>query len=286
MSKLLANIETCKTTRALAAQAFADVLSEQKLTEKQFCEKVSKKLYTPPNWQEGWYSPPPKGVAALFGPESEPSRVAYDSLRKEEFWPRDDFAFSTDSLGYVYASPVNKAAGIIGDFGLTIYRGKNPKIIAHLNACLEIVQKTAEYAQVGMELREVHNHCQNLMAGKDFNSKRMLALNDKTKNNIGHTIPWTHEVATKEESEIIKGEDLEKLKNLISSKRLYLNQRETFKIPPTIAFTAEPRMENNNNPLASFHVIIAFREGKKEIFGNFNPVFQALKMDGFIASKY
>lgn len=285
MAELLENIEACKTTRGLAAQAVAEVLHSGEISETQFCGQVAEKLYKHPNWDQGWYSPPPKGVAALFGPENNVGRLAYDNLRKPEFWPQNNI-FAGQSLGYVYASPVNKASGIIGDFGLTIYRGTDQKIIDHLKRCLLITEKTAEYAQVGMEFGEVYNYCLKLMAEHGLNNQRMLAISSSVKNNIGHTVPWSHELPTEEELKIITGQDFEKLKALISSKRINLNSEELFKIPSTIAFTVEPRMENNNSPMTSFHIIVAFMDGKKEIFGNFNPVFKSLNMETFITGNY
>ncbi len=282
MFELTEQIKICKKTRELASQTVAAVLSENNLSETGFCAKLAQRLYQKPNWDQGWYSPPPKGLAALFGV----GRVAYDSLRKEEFWPKNRFIFSGGSLGYVYASPVNRLSGIIGDFGLTIYKGADQKIINHIKVCLDITEKTAEYARAGMELREVYNYCQKLMAEKGLNNKRMLAYNDKTKTNIGHTVPWSHKRPLDEEFKIIEDSNFEKLKDLISSKRITLNARETFKIPPTIAFTIEPRMENDESPLVSFHMIVAFKDGKKEILANFKPVFQALNMDKLIVSKY
>lgn len=285
MSNLLANIKICKATRSFTAQAMSKILQMDKLSEIEFCQQTAEQLYKSPNWARGWYDPPPKGIAALFGPEDNISRVAYDSLRKEEFWPKNNI-FTNNSLGYIYASPVNKLSGIIGDFGMTIYKGNNQKIINHLKTCLEITEKTAEYAEVGMEFKDVYNYCQNLMSKKGLNNNRMLAINDKTKTNIGHSIPFSHELPTEQELNIINGEDFDKLKNLISSKRITLNAAEQFKIPETIAFTVEPRIENNDTPLVSFHLVVAFKEGKKEIFANFNPVFEAVNMHNFIVSKY
>lgn len=282
MPELTNGIEMCKKTRALAAEAIASTLVENDLSEKKFCEKLDAKLHQKPNWDQGWYSPPPKGLAALFGLK----RVSYDSLRKEEFWPDNKFIFSKGTLGYVYASPVNKETGMIGDFGLTLYNGQDSKIISHIKLCLELTEKTAEYAQVGMELKDVYNYCQKLMAEHGLNNQRMIAVNDSGKNNIGHTIPWSHEQSTETELETIKGHNFEKLKNLISSKRINLTDQQAYKISPTIAFTIEPRMENAESPLVSFHMIVAFKNGEKEILANFQPVFRVLGLDKLISSKY
>jgi hypothetical protein len=283
-------IKICKETRILAAQAMAEVLAENKIiSEANFCSKVAKKLSAGQNlWPEGWYSPPPLGVSALFNDAEHPQRLLYDNLRKQEFWPKDNNIFAENSLGSIYASPVHKQTGIIGDFGLTIYTGKDERIQKHIKSCLEAVEETAEYAQIGMEFRELHQFCQKLMAEQGLNNNRTITYTDKVKTNIGHTVPWSYEDPTPEELSIINGTDFDKLKNLISSKRINLNEKEDFKIPPTIAFTTEFRAESNKDPHlpnASFHLIVSFVDGKKEVLGGFNTVFQATRMD-FIKSKF
>jgi hypothetical protein len=126
------------------------------------------------------------------------------------------------------------------------------------------------------------------MAEQGLNNNRTITYTDKVKTNIGHTVPWSYEDPTPEELSIINGTDFDKLKNLISSKRINLNEKEDFKIPPTIAFTTEFRAESNKDPHlpnASFHLIVSFVDGKKEVLGGFNTVFQATRMD-FIKSKF
>jgi len=283
-------IKICKQTRIKAAQAMADVLKMDKpISEVDFCNQLNEKLSSNPEiWDQGWYSPPPKGLSALFAPEVDPKRVAYDNLRKEEFWPRKENIFTDNSIGYIYASPINKLSGIIGDFGMTIYKGSNAKIIEHIKSCLDLTEKTAEYAQVGMEFREIYDYCQKLMKEKGLNNERMITYTDKVGTNIGHTVPWSYKDPNLEEKQTLEGNSFEKVRELISTQRVHLNSKERFKIPPTIAFTIEPRAENSflpGLPMSSFHTILTFSEGKKEILGNFNPIFQAVKMD-FIKSKF
>ena len=290
MQTLAQNILACKTAREKAAQTAAEVLkSSMNISESELCKKWSENLYKGGIHASGWYSPPPRGLAALFEHESLPQRVAYDNLRKQEFWPLGSKVFGQNSIGYIYASPVAKLSGIIGDFGMTVYSGSNKNILSHIKSILETVEQAAEYAQVGMEFREIYNFCQKLMAEKGLNNKRTMAYTETAGTNIGHTVPWTYELPTTDELAVINGANFETLKNLISKKRVHLNGQETFKIPSTVAFTLEPRAESNVNPslpMASLHLIITFVDGKKEILANFNPIFQVLEMDKFIQSRF
>ncbi len=284
-------IQICKNVREMNAQNMAEILGGQKIiSEIEFCKELLEKFQANNKiWPQGWYSPPPLGISALFAPGNTPQRLIYDNLRKEEFWPKENNFFKEDSLGSIYASPVDKETATIGDFGMTIYSGQDRKIQEHIKSCLEVVEKTAEFSQIGMEFREVHGFCQNLMREKGLNNNRTVTYTDKTKTNIGHTIPWSYEDPNAEELDIINSMDFEKTKNLISAKRINFNEKETFKILPNIGFTTEFRAENNEDPSLPnvfFHTIVTFIEGKKEILENFNPIFKTLGMDSFITSKY
>ncbi|MCL5666577.1 MAG: M24 family metallopeptidase [Patescibacteria group bacterium] len=283
-------INICKNLRQTAAQVFAGVLKHsQGLSETQFRDHVLKQLSVGNQiYGHGWYEPPPFGVSALFAPEQNPKRLLYDNLRKEEFWPQEQSKFGNNCVGLLYASPVDKRTGIIGDFGLTVYNGDSDKIKQYIKKCLEIVEQAVEYAQVGMEFREVNNFAQKLLKENSLNNNRTTPITGKFPKTIGHTIPWSYENFTAEEAAAVASQNFEKVKEIIRVKRINLDEGETFKIPPTIAFTTEIRAEDNKDPglpNVFFHLIVAFKDGKKEIFGGFNQVFEAVGMD-FIKSKY
>src|SRR5689334_5632246 len=67
---------------------------------------------------EGWYAPPPEGIGIIFD-NSPFERLKYDSLRKEEFWPKDNLKFGVETVGMIYFSPVDKVTGTMGDIGFT-----------------------------------------------------------------------------------------------------------------------------------------------------------------------
>src|SRR5258708_22315776 len=70
---------------------------------------------------DGWYAPPPKGMAVLSGEIAFPSRVSFESLRKEKYWPSDRVINWKSDLLYVYCSPVQIPSGFPGDFSVTLY---------------------------------------------------------------------------------------------------------------------------------------------------------------------
>jgi hypothetical protein len=260
------------------------------LSEQQFADSLDKEignnrsLYT-----DGWYSPPPNGIAVLFGQPKSFDRLRFDTLRKEEYWPRSDQKLEAGSAGIIYASPVHKASGTIGDLGLTIYRGEDQTIRSHLVNCLNVMERAADLAQVGMEFRELHRLTQRLFKDAELHNARTITWTDKVGTNLGHTIPWSFEMPNPSERQIIDAGNLTSLKDVISKKRINVNNVEQFKIPENIAFTLEARLESSTDPKMPntfYHLIIAFQNSKKSIHSNFNQIFTAARMDAYIKSKF
>ena len=268
------DIDTCLQTRALAAKAVGSVLqSANGISESEFADKFNTELRTHKNFHPGgWYDPPPNGVAVLFAESNNFQRLQFDTLRKQQYWPKQEIKLGENSVGMVYASPVDNKSGIIGDIGLSFYTGQDQKIKQHLIRSLEVIKKAAEFADVKMEFRELHNHAQKLFAKASLNNDRTVTYADSVGTNLGHAIPWTHKDPTESEQAIISGSSFEKLKNLISSKRVNVNSRENFKIPENIVFTFEARLEDSNDlqmPSVFYHLLVAFKEGEREIISGF-----------------
>jgi hypothetical protein len=118
----------------------------------------------------------PAGVAALFSRSHTFDRLQYDSLRKEEYWPSADWKLEGASAGFIYASPIHRSSGAIGDFGMTIYRGQNTAIQSHLSSCLAVLEQAADFAEVGMEFRELYDLAQRSFADLELHKYRQISL--------------------------------------------------------------------------------------------------------------
>lgn len=291
MSAFSEKIDFCCATREYSASVIEKVLKDNsELSEAQFCDKVLRNLAVSSNiWRTGWYDPPPGGATALFSEKSNYERLQFDTLRNPNYWPSNNRNFTKESVGIIYTSPVHRISGVIGDIGLTLYRGEDKLVQQHIARCLSLLEKVADYAEVGMQFRDIHEYAQNIFSKEGVNNRRTVTHTDPLGTNLGHTIPWSYEDPTPAELSMINGENFEKLKNLISKKRLYINKIETFVIPGDIAFTCEVRLEDSNNkklPNVFFHLIVVFKDGKKTIHTNFNFIFKLLGMEGYAISKY
>lgn len=283
-------INICAAIRAKMSNGVAELLMQPKdFSEIEFRDTLREKIEADKSlWPRGWYEPPPVGIAILFSNSDDYRRLQFDTLRKEEFWPSDNYSLKKESVGIIYASPVDRLTGIIGDWGGTIYRGSDLSVRAHFQNCLATMEQVLERIASGIQFREIHDITQSIFEKRHLTNRRTVTWTDESGTNLGHTIPWSYIDPTENETVLIQGDNFDSLKDLISHKRIYVNRQETFVIPETIAFTLEARLEdleNQNLPNVFLHYIVTFKSGVKEVLANFNTVFEAAGMD-YIKSKY
>ncbi|MEK7092304.1 MAG: M24 family metallopeptidase [Patescibacteria group bacterium] len=185
-------------------------------------------------------------------------------------------------MAYFFAGPVEKKNNIIGDFGITIYFGKNKKIIDHLTICYQITKEVFSHAEAGMKLSDITKRCTRICGDNNL-INTIESSTDPTGTNIGHTVPSTERGWTSEENEIFKNGPWGKVCKQISNRRIFLNESEQAILTKGMGITIEPRPRNKNDatiPMVSFHTIGLFYEnGKKEQLTNFDDIFELVGMD-------
>lgn len=285
-------LQIIKNTRKIAADTLLTVLQEmlqknELISEAELASKWLKELRKHPEiFPNGWYEPPPSGIGVLFSSKDYPDRISYDNLRLKRNWPQNNvFLDKDEGLAYLFASPLDKKSAVIGDFGITIYFGKNPEVISHLKICLNFDYEILKYAEVGMSFAELANFAEQLLKDKEMENN-VLSFTDQAKFNFGHTIPSTDVKWNNEEKKQLNGSEIdwEGVKTTVSKRRIFLNKTEEFKIKPGVAFTIEPRAKKNNDsnlPTAlSYHTIGIFKEnGEKELLTYFDDMFKLVGMD-------
>lgn len=284
-------LEIIKATRQIASDTLLQTLKEvleskNPTSEVGFRDKWLYELKKHPEiFPNGWYEPPPNGIGALVGTSSENSRHNYQSLRPENMWPNSENVIDEmHPFLYAYASPVDRATGIIGDFGLSLYFGKDFKVFSHLRNCLEITKTIAENIKIGMAFSEIYQSAQDLFESTGTNNQ-ITSVTDPASTNIGHTIPFSYEQMSEEEKQVLENgvNGWQNLKELISKKRKFINPIETFRVKPEMALTLEPRLTvkgNNQIPMSSYHTILLFKaNGEKELLTGFDEVFKLAGMD-------
>lgn len=282
-------LKICKDLRKFTSEALFSVLEgvvniKESVSEAEFCRrwhnklKENKKIY-----EDGWYMPPPYGMCVLFASEEDVLRVNFESIREKEYWPKEDIFLNHEKgIVYLYASPVDKRTGIIGDFGMSLYFGKDEKIRDHFKKCLEINKEIFKHIKPGMDFKEINKYANNLLGDEGLIAE-FKSMSDDTETNIGHTIPASYDRWNLDELNVFKDGDSKKIADVIRIKRIFLSNKESFRVQRGMAFTVEPRpmvVNNSNLPRVSFHsTIVVDENGKMEQLFNYDEIFKLMEMD-------
>ncbi len=276
MSDLIDSI--IKTREAAAKIAEEVLLNIENISEVELHKRILEKMFACEIiFPEGWYQPPLGGTSVLFD-KTPFDRLRYDSLRNPKYAPTEDHKFGKEAVGSIYLSPVNKTTNALADIGFTIYRGENEEIKKHLKKSYKAVLEITEHAEVGMKFSELCKFASNLFISNNLKpSKQITISSDENQSlNLGHSIPGLLE------NDKILGNDFQKIKEEIRTKRVHFINTENFEIPETCAFTVESRLMDLNNssmPNTSWHFIVCFDNGKKTILENTRKIFKAVGMD-------
>lgn len=281
--------EACKKARKIATDALANTLKRalksEKISEREFRNIWLKELRECSEiFSDGWYIPPPHGLIVLFATTRHPERVLYPNMRLEATWPRDDvYLDKTDGILAFYASPVDRKSGVIGDTEVMVYLGNEKSITRTLKSGIEIDREIFEFAHVGQKFSQLSKFANKLIESKGF-TNNVLSTTDPQSLNIGHTIPVTYDDWTSDEKDLLEtGENWEKICQMISKKRIFVNEAEDFEIKTLMAFTIEPRLKLKGQPelpSAWSHSIAFFdANGSKELILGFEEIYKICGMN-------
>lgn len=280
---LVEKVTLCLENRERIAGVVAQTLQQNpRCSEVELHAALNAALSKHPDfYPTGWYEPPPQGAAVLFAnADDQFERSKFPTLRTEFYWPKANYSRELETVGMIYVSPVHKATGLICDIGFNFYQGSDKKVQDHLRHSLETIEAIADIPEVGMAFNQLHGLAQSLVDKQGIHNNWMITMNDPTRGaNFGHTLPWTSEEPTLDEQSVIDSGDFDKLKQIISRKRLFINPIEQTQIPETIAFSIEARLGSNEHPETScgyYYMVVAFRAGEKTVVSNLKPIFEAL----------
>lgn len=276
MSDLIqAIIQTRKLAEEIAIKSLENIegISEIGLSDRILTEMRNHNEIYP----EGYYSPPPFGIAVLLDEKSF-TRFRYDNLRNPKYWPSETHTFNKEAVGMVYFSPVHHSTNMIGDMGFTFYTGGDEEIKKHIKNAYEAILAVVKYTEVGMKFSDLCFYTRDYFQSRQLKMTKWTAINSDPNQtiNLGHTIPGSFE------KNLNFGKTFEEVKETIRKSRVPFIDTENFEIPTTCAFTVESRLEDLNNPglpSVHFHFIVCFDNGKKSIMDNYGEIFKTIGMD-------
>ena len=201
---------------------------------------------------DGWYSPPPYGMAVLSG-----SRLNFDSLRNQSYWPVSKKIDFKDGLLYAYASPVDRVTGRMGDLSVTLYFGKDERIRSHFQKCHEATTEVFLALERTRTAGELFQLSQEIFSRFGLKSN-VISRTDNMPINLGHTFECLPE-------DLRDGELSDEKRQLLSNSRRFLNSSAKWQFIPGMQFTVEPQLISAEDPdlpkVTQHYVVLAEKNG-------------------------
>ena len=200
---------------------------------------------------DGWYCPPPRGTAVLFG-----ERITFDSLRNEYNWSGDTMIDWHSDLLYAYASPVDRTSGRIGDTSVTLYFGPNTAVSDHIRRCHDAVMDVFESlgkAQTAGALFDLSREIFLRHRLRDC----VISRTDSAPSNLSHTFPKLESVPA---DGILSEEDI----RMISTSRRFINTNADWEFTDGLQFTVEPQLmsyDDESLPQITQHYVVRYEAG-------------------------
>lgn len=268
------------TGRALARSFEAEGFAG--LCEAALARRWQGLLDSPDIYEEGWYVPPPAGIISNFAKEQDNfDRARQPSFRPEFMWPREDIFYEESDIVLLYASPVQRNTGLIGDFGMSLYRGGNKEIHDHLDHVMRVTTHIARQARSGMMFQELYALAMEVIAAQGFHNS-IASSTDAAGTNIGHTIPLSYG-SDPTHAAVQKAGSFDDIREALRTGRKFISAREEQRIEDTMAFTVEPRLSTDKVPDCWFHLTVIFDRGEPRIVHGFEPVFQVFGLQRLLA---
>ncbi len=229
-------------TRVLAMEALTetldDLIGKSGISEKKFHDEWFHRMAAKPYvLADGWYSPPPQGMAILFGDRSN-----CRSLREQKYWSSSRMVDWRNDVFFAYASPVGLADGLPGDVSLTLYFGSNPAVREHFKSTYNVTKGLVDELEAGKyETSFDLVFAANTAFARAGCRNMVYSVTDPASINFGHTFPAL-KIAPGQTA--LTPEQREQLR----MSRLYLNAVTKWAFSDHLQFTFQPELLSLYDP--------------------------------------
>jgi hypothetical protein len=252
---MTSNVEQCPNpARQVAAKTFAETLKQLRkkddATETDFATMWTRAMAEDDAVSvNGWYDPPPNGVAVLSGL----SRISFHTLRDQSSWPgREVIDWASGAL-YAYSSVVNTSDGTPGDFAITLYFGSEPAIRHHFLDAYNAVRKVLAAARSESSSRALFRHSAEIFSRAGLRN-RVISYTDTTPLDLGHTYPVPAQPVLNSKRCLTP-----ETRDAIRTARRFLNDDSDWDLRTNGQFTVEPQLVSSSDPglpQVTFHYVI------------------------------
>ncbi|XVS64344.1 hypothetical protein ACQPYE_39915 [Actinosynnema sp. CA-299493] len=240
--------------RAVSAATFAQTLDRLRnrpdVTEKEFATTWLEEMRSHESVSaNGWYDPPPNGIAVLGGLD----RISFNSLRDEGNWPGSRVIDFHSGALYAYSSQVNTVDAMPGDFAATLYFGDDPKIRSHFRRTYAATQEVLEVALRESSSRVIFDSSVAIFEKYGLQNC-VVSYTDTVPLDLGHTYPVVDEVELGANKQLVPVDQ-----DRIRHARLFLNGDSDWSLDSCAQFTIEPQLidvANPDLPQVTYHYVV------------------------------
>jgi hypothetical protein len=249
--------------RELCFRAFRETLENmrgrEQVTEFSFTQEWLARMRDYPSLTaNGWYDPPPDGIMVLSGRDDSEEPFRFASLRQPEYWPsRNRVIDWRHGIIYAYCSPLDTVRRLPADFGITLYFGSDPEVIAFYREALRVTREIVEAIHPEMDARMLFERAAVIIRSARM-SNNVSSITHSDPHDIGHSFPC-----------LAPGQPADRRLDALAistirNSRQYICRDDSWHLSSVAQFTVEPNLVSLDNPaLPQFspHYVVAINQG-------------------------
>jgi hypothetical protein len=266
--------------RQLAFETFSitlqELLGRNGITEEYFRDAWARRLCESQQLtSNGWYDPPPGGMAVFFGHDNSTKPFGFASLRPQHFWPSNRTIDWNHGLMYAYCSPIHIPDGMPGDFGITLYFGNDSNVRSQFRAALAVTRQLISEITPGTMARTLFRRSEILFADVGMRNN-VVSVTDSVPVDLGHSLPRV------QLPELGNNRQLkESAKRAVEKGRLFISESTDWPLSDVMQFTIEPNLVSVNDlrlPQVSPHYAVSVRDRRVRICDECDALFDQFNL--------
>jgi hypothetical protein len=249
--------------RSIAFETFRATLEEllgvNGVTERRFRDEWLARLAEHPDVTlNGWYDPPPSGVAVLFATEDDPTRTQFSSLRPTKLWPGETALDSRRGILYAYCSPLSLSDGLAGDFQVTLYFGARSRVRDQFRHVIDATYTVIAEIAPDTRSRPLFERSEEVFARRGLRSN-VVSITDAVPVDLGHSLP-----ALKRSPDAPRTLTAEE-QDVVRRQRLFISAASDWLLADAGQVTIEPRLflvADRSLPQVNVHYVVGVADGE------------------------
>jgi hypothetical protein len=268
------------SARALAMGTLRATLlanhGKEGVSEKAFRDEWLARLRECPQFtRNGWYDPPPFGMAVHCGHEDDAPGFAHSSLRLAEQWPSERLIDWRGGLMYAYCSPIDLTSRVPADFGITLYFGKRESIRKHFARVVQLSHAVLDFVEADTTCWSLLERTKQLFDDTGVRSN-VASVTDVVPLDLGHSLPQVPAALIGDDRELKPAG-----KDFVKDNRLFLSEGKDWPLSSAERMTIEPSLVSTSNealPQVSPHYVVCISAGRVSLLTESDSLLRELDL--------